>query len=55
MKKKVMKLIRHIKRNKLKKYINSNKIQTTWLNYQIEKYGYKQYKIMLLKCTGKHY
>lgn len=45
---------RKIQRNFLKKWQGNNKINKTWRNFQVEKYGLEQYIKMYNKNQGKH-
>lgn len=45
---------RDIQRNFLKKYQGNNKINKTWRDFQIKKYGLEQYVKMYNKNQGKH-
>ena len=45
---------RKIERNFLKKYQGNNRIRKAWRDFQIKKYGLKQYVDMFNKNQGKH-
>ena len=43
--------MRKIRRNKLKRQLSTNKINDSWRNQQIERYGFKAWKLMFYSCA----